>query len=54
MSRRGGFFRRSDGAVTTDFVVLCAGVIVLASATVQIFADSGDVLSDIIKSFITK
>lgn len=54
MPRTRGFFRHSDGAVSTDFVVLCAGVIVLALATVQIFADSGDVLSDIVKSFITK
>lgn len=51
--RKVKFFTKDDGAVTVDWVVLCAAVVALASLVTAPFADSADVIGDRIPAAIT-
>lgn len=47
-----GFFRDQDGAVTVDWVVLCAGIVAMAVAIFMAMEDGGLELASDVNTFM--
>ena len=53
LKRVASFFRKDDGAVTVDWVVLCAGLVAMAAAIAMAMEDGTLELTGDVETFIT-